>query len=268
MNLSIFTTATNPRERGDTYSEALKCYKDLADEVVVMNGGGQITEHSGVTYVNYKWPKEFDWKFIGKQFNRGYKACTGDWVLHMDLDWVFHEKDFSDIRNVLSKHPDMPALSFYKYQFILPDRYNLKSRLVIAVNKGRYGDRIRFDSGGDLCQPSLDGKYINPDTIPEAKIGFYNYEKLLKTGAQIKDDVERMARAWTRHFGDTKLGTTETAYDEWLYMVKGRFSKPQTFVDFDNHPEYVKETIEDLKPDQFGYNGFGLVEGRVYASGT
>lgn len=153
----------------------------------------------------------------------------------------------------------MPALSFYKYQFILPDRYNLKSRLVVAVNKGKYGDRIRFDSGGDLCQPSLDGRYIDPQSVPEAKIGFYNYEKLLKTESQIKDDVSRMARAWQHHFGEYKLGgpDDESAYREWLTMVKGRFSKPQTACPFDEHPKYVKETIKNLKPENWGYNGFG-----------
>ena len=33
--LSIFTTMTNPEKRNDPWREALDCYKDFADEVVI-----------------------------------------------------------------------------------------------------------------------------------------------------------------------------------------------------------------------------------------
>lgn len=246
MRLSVFTTITRPEHRGDNYDDAGRCYDDLADELIIIDGHGT-------------WPREFSWPLIGEHFQRGYEACTGDWVIHADLDFIFHEKDFEAIRRACEDNADAPALSFWKYQFILPDRYNLKSRLVLAVNKGVYGDRIRFDSGGDLCQPSLDGKYIRPDDVPEAKVPFYNYEKLLKTKEQITDDVGRMARAWQHHFGEWKLGgpDDQSAYDIWLEMTKGRFSKPQAFVPLENHPKYVQETIKNLEPKNFGYNGFG-----------
>lgn len=262
--ISIFTTVTDPIRRGDNYHDAIKCYKELADEVVVVNGGGQITEQSGVKYVNYKWDKEFSWEFIGKQFTRGYQACTGDWVIHCDLDFIFHERDFGKIKQALKDYPDSPAVSFYKWQFTMPDRYNLKSRLVIAVNKGKFGDRIKFNSGGDLCQPSLDGKELTPDDVPQAGVAFYNYEKLLKTEEQIRDDVTRMARAWHRYFGDYKLGNDDTAYDEWLHMATGRLTKPHEYIEIGKHPKYVKQTILGLRPDQWGYNGFGNLPDNNY----
>lgn len=267
--LSIFTTVTNPRERGDPYYEALSCYKDLADEVVVVNGGGQITEHSGVKYVNRKWPTEFEWPFIGQQFQRGYQACTGDAVIHADLDFIFHEKDFEDIRSAaqLMLDNNLPAMSFYKYQFVLPDRYNLKSRLVIMVNKRDYGDRIRFDSGGDLCQPSLDGKYLSPDAVPQSKLGFYNYEKPTKTKEQIEDDAGRMERAYKKHFGRNqyrRLDGGESAYNGWYEAQKGKFNKPQEQVAFDNHPIYMQSVIKNLQPWQFGFSGFGIISEGVY----
>lgn len=268
QTLSIFTTVTDPIRRGDNYHDAIKCYKDLADEVVVVNGGGQITNHSGVKYVNWKWKKEFDWKFIGQQFQRGYEACTSDWVIHADLDFIFHEADFGRIRQAIEDYPEAPGLNFYKYQFILPDRYNLKSRLVIAVNKRKFGERIRFNSGGDLCQPSLDGNEIKAEEVPSTQIPFYNYEKLQKTEAQIREDVGRMARAWQTHFGEYKLGgpDDDSAYDKWLKMVVGRFSKPQTPFRFEDHPKYMKKMITGLQPDQWGFNGFGNLEGSKYVS--
>src|SRR3990167_8362377 len=175
--ISLFTTTHQARERQEPYEEAMACYRDLADEVVE---------------VKDEWPEEFTWPLIGQMFQKGYERATGDWVIHADLDYFFHEKSFDDIRRVLEQNSEKPALSFYKWQFILPDRYTLKSRCVIAVNKGRYGDRIKFDSGGDLCQPSLDGKLLKSDEVKEAKIPFYNYEKTFKTKLQIAKDSGRM----------------------------------------------------------------------------
>lgn len=275
MKLSIFTTITNPSSRGDNYRNAINCYSEFAHEVIFVDGGVNAAIYRKDTKkdeykfyaLSYPWPEEFSWEFIGQQFQRGYEACTGDWVIHADLDFVFHEKDFAAIRKALQDNNDAPAVSLLKRQFILPDRFNLKSRLVIAVNKGKYGDRIRFDSGGDLCQPSLDGEYIEPGTVPDIKIPFYNYEKLIKTEAQIKDDVGRMARAWQRHFGKYRLGgpDDESAYQEWLHMVVGRFKKPSEHIKLDDHPKYVQETIASLKPEQWGYSGFGHLERNSYA---
>lgn len=246
MKLSAFITMTRPEERGDTFDQCYAAAQDFADEVVVIDGAET-------------WPQEFDWSVIGEHFQRGYEACTGDWCVHLDADFIMHENDIERIRGALTEHNNWAAVTLYKYQFILPDRYNLKSRLVVAVNKGKFGDRLRFDSGGDLCQPSLDGKYINPDEVPESRIGFFNYEKLTKSEAQIKDDVGRMARAWQRHFGEYLLGgpDDENAYREWLKMVRGRFSKPQTPFPFEKHPKYIKDTIRSLTPDMWGYSGFG-----------
>jgi hypothetical protein len=130
---------------------------------------------------------------------------------------------------------------------------------VIAVNKKRYGNRIKFDSGGDLCQPSLDGQEIKPDYVDEARVSLYNYEKLLKSSDQIMNDCGRMARAWAEHFGEDRLGyDDESAFDEWITMMKGRYSKPQEHIKLSAHPKYVQRSIATLHPYQFGYNGFGL----------
>jgi glycosyltransferase involved in cell wall biosynthesis len=271
MKLSIFTTITHPAKRGDNVKEALACYKDLADELVIVDGsemGRALANRDKNTKKVYNyWPNKFSWELIGQQFQRGYEAATGDWVIHADLDFIFHEDDFAAIRKAMEDNPDAPALSFWKYQFILPDRYNLKSRLVIAVNKGKYGNRIRFDSGGDLCQPSLDGKEIKPDDVPEARVPFYNYEKLSKTVDQVKDDVKRMDRAYHSYFGRwlySDIGRDNEAYNGWLRMVVGRFKKPQEHISIDKHPKYIRQTIENLTPDQFGCHGFGELETNDY----
>lgn len=267
--ISIFTSVTDPIRRGEHYNESIRCYRDLADEVVVVNGGGQITNHLGVKYVNHKWPEEFKWDFIGQQFTRGYKACTGDWVLHMDLDWLFHERDFDAVRQTLISNPDTPAMTFYKWQFLTPDKYNLKSRLVVAVNKKIYGDRIKFNGGGDLCQPTLDGLDLTVEDMPEARMNFYNYEKLFKTKEQVLDDVGRMDRAFFNLHEAYQYGvdgSNESAYEGWLRMMLGRLNKPHKAINISEHPRYIQEALKNLKPEQWGYNGFNNLGVNNYAS--
>lgn len=270
LKLSVFTTLSNTGRRGEHSRQSISCYKDLADELVIVDGTkyGQTVYSGNVEVVKRYWPEEFDWTFIGQQFQKGYERATGDWVIHADLDFIFHEDDFGKIRQALRDYPNAPAISFYKWQFILPDRYNLKSRLLVAVNKAAFGNRIRFSGGGDLCQPTLDGNDLDLNEMPQAGVPFYNYEKLTKTKEQIMDDVGRMDRAYMSHFGKylySEDGTNESAYEGWYRMMAGRFNKPSKKIYLPEHPKYIHEVIRNLKPEQWGYNGFGLIEGKVYA---
>lgn len=282
LKLSIFTTLTNPTMRGDSWREALNCYQELADELIIINGGEEIgmswykrPKGGQLGIIESYWPEEFDWPLIGNQFQKGYEVASGDWVIHMDLDFLFHENNFEKIRQICEENSQAPALSFWKWQFILPDRYNLKSRLVLAINKKKLGDRVRFDSGGDLCQPSLDGKQIMPDDVPEARIPIYNYEKMAKTASQIMDDCGRMDRAYNRYFNSWQLsddgsGSDESCFNGYIRLLKGRFQKPQEFLPLNGHPKFIKDTIDTLTPKQWGYNGLGLLDGETnqYALGN
>lgn len=260
MKLSIFTTLTSPTERGDCWRPALECYSELADELVVVNGGLSALP-TGIEFkeVESIWPKEFDWKFIGEQFQKGYDACTGDWVIHMDIDWLFHEKDFENIKNTLFNSAS-PGISFLKWQFIQPQSYNVKSRLIVALNKNKF-DGIKFNSGGDLCQPSLNGEEMSTLFVPQSRIPLYNYECILKTKKQLLDDKGRMARAWQKEFGEYKLGgpDDQTAYDKWLEMVVGRYRKPQATLRLEKHPKYIQDTIKSLKQGMWGFDAFGAL---------
>lgn len=170
MKLSIFTTISNPEERQDPYNEAIINYLDFADEIVVIDGDEDFGPKNSIftdglptppefKFLNYKWNKEFDWKFIGEQFQRGYDACIGDWVIRADLDYFFHEDDLENIRLFLNSCK-APFACMPKRQFILADRYRTKSVIPLAYNKGKYGNRIKLNGGGDLCQPTLDGKEL------------------------------------------------------------------------------------------------------------
>lgn len=216
-----------------------------------------------------EWSKEFSWDFIGQQFQRGYNACTGDIVIHADLDFIWHERDFDQIRKKAQHMLDhsLPAMSMWKYQFVQPDRYNLKSRLVTMVNKRDYSDRIKFNSGGDLCQPSLDGIELSPNDMQQAEVPIYNYEKMLKTKEQIANDQGRMERAWHKYFGTYQMksdGTDEGALARWIEAQIGKYNKPQKEINITDHPKYVQKTIINLKPENWGYNAFGNLKQNNY----
>ena len=102
MKLSVFTSMTDPESRNDPYKEAISCYEDFADELII---------------VGENWPYEFKFDQIGKVFHEGFEKSTGDWAIRMDLDYFFHENDVGKIKKFLINNNDSPAVAFPQYQF-------------------------------------------------------------------------------------------------------------------------------------------------------
>jgi hypothetical protein len=265
--ISIFATCTNPIERKDLFYQALKSYRPLADEIVIVNGGDPIDMPEPKMWdimVNHPWPEEFKWNFIGEQFQRGYEACSCDWVIRMDLDFILHELDYGVIRKKLFLNPQIHALSMTKLQFLLADRYNLKSRLNLILNKRKFGKHIRLNGGGDLCQATLHDKPLK--RVMESGANVWNYDFLCKTKAIVKKDIGRFARAWDAQFGDRKLGGPDDdgAFDKFMTMQIGRFNRPQQIIPLHQHPKVMQNTLARLVPEQFGYNLWGHTDRATY----
>jgi len=245
MKLSVFTTMTDPESRNDPYKEALKCYEDLGDELII---------------VGKDWPKEFSFDLIGKFFQEGFDKCSGDWAIRMDLDYFFHENDLNNIRKFLSANKNSPAVAFPQYQFFTHDRYHIKTKLCIALNKQKFPE-IKINGGGDMCQPTINNEQILHTSVPKMNTPIWQYDSMFRTKKIIADDRARFARAWNRYFndwGDRGGGTPEEAYDAWIDMIKVKYKKHALKMNLDSHPKYIKEKLKNLTPDQFGYNAFGL----------
>ena len=244
-SLSIFTSMTNPDDRNDPWKESLKCYEDLADEVII---------------VGDKWPNEFSWEVIGNTFQEGLDKSSSDWVIRMDIDYFFHEKDFRKIRNAIDRFKDYPALAFPQYQFFTPNRYQIKTRLCIAFNKRLYPE-IKLNGGGDLTLATLNNRLINPKLVPNINTPIYQYDSLFRTKKIIAEDRARFARAWNRYFGqynDRGGPTSEEAYQAWYNMVQDRYPKHTFKIKIEDHPKFIIENLKQLQSDQFGYDLFGL----------
>jgi hypothetical protein len=245
MKISVFTSMTNPENRNDPWKEAMDCYKDLGDEVVV---------------VGEDWPYEFNWDHIGKTFQKGLLESNGDWVIRMDLDYFFRKKDLKNIRNFLKSNQDAPAVAFPQFQIFTPDRFHLKTKLCIAINKKNFPE-IKLNGGGDLCQPTLNGEQLTHWKVPNCNIPIFQYDSVFRTKKIISEDRARFARAWFSYHNswDDRGGPTpKQAYDAWFKMIEDRYHYHVFKLKNSEHPEYIKEKLASLESDQFGYNAFGL----------
>ncbi len=243
--ISIFTTFTDPEKRSDPWKEALECYNSLADEVIIEGSD---------------WPYEFKWDLIGKTFQKGFDKCSGDWVLRMDIDYFFHEKDFNNIRKTLEKNSDQPAVSFPQYQFFTYDRFQVKTRLCVALNKKAFPN-IKLNGGGDLCLATLNNKVIDPKKVPNCSSPIYQYDSYFRDRKTISEDRARFARAWFAYFnsyGDRGGGDPKEAYDAWFEMIKRRYAKHTNRISLHKHPKFIKDSLDKVNEDKFGYDAFGL----------
>ncbi len=294
MKISILTMVTNPEQRQDKWQEALKCYLDFADEVVVVNGG----ESLGVNVASYlmqkpfgegfeydlvhkvkeislPWPYEWNWAELPRHLNEGLKHCTGDWVIKMDIDQFFHEKDFTQIRFTLSElPPEILVGTFQKMSMSYGKKYYEKGEQPIAFRRLpclSFGETI--DKKTDLCNVvdttgvkgfKTVGKTIiylgrEPKSL-RTRISFWNYDYFFKTQGFTRKEFWRFSRAYNRYFNSWAFGEDEEAsFKVFLNMMKGRHDRSPYEYKLEIHPRYIRKAVEELKPEQFGYNGFGLI---------
>lgn len=236
---------TKPEERNDPWKESLNCFNDLADELII---------------VGESWPFEFKWDYLSKVIQEGFDRCSGDWVFWMPIDYIFHEHDLKKIKNKLIKFNDSPAIVFPQHQIFTPDRYFMQSKICAAINKKKFPD-VKYNGGGDLCLPTLNGKIINVNDVPQTNIPIWNYDKVFGTKETISIDRARFSRAWFRHFNDWGVfggESEEEAFKAWFEMIELRYKKHILKLNLNEHPIYIKDKLKKIKPNQFGFNAFGL----------
>lgn len=245
MKISVFTTYTEPEKRNDPWKEALNCYEDFADEVVV---------------TGENWPYEFSWELIGETFQEGFEKTSGDWAIRMDIDYFFHQNSIKNLQNSLKKYSDFPGVIFPQYQFFTKDRFHLKTRLCVALNKKRFKN-IRLNGGGDLCLATLNGELLSVNNLPNLNIPIFQYDSMFRTKEIISEDRARFARAWYRYFNnyENRGGPSEQeAFNEWYKQIEAKYFFHTNKIQPDHHPVYIQNKLESMDEEHFGYSAFGL----------
>ena len=74
---------------------------------------------------------------------------------------------------------------------------------------------------------------------------------------QIEQDLQELGRR-IGNFGSRGQGDEESSYKAWFNDIKSKYPKHIHKIKFENHPEFIKNSIEKLNENQFGYSAFGL----------
>lgn len=284
MRISVFTMVGNtketPTERGDAWIEAINSYAFFADEIVIVDGSGRLNTNVLNAPVREKcrviadpWEYDWSWMELPKKLNTGYKNCTGDWCIKADIDYIFHEKDAERIHDDLSKIQTLAA-SLRKFSFVLHNKFYEKGGVPIAINKRKAGNKVGFgrdkDRKTDLCYPIIrDGTKdsagvplgrLLENEVTRTSIPIYNYDYSFKTQEQTKKEFHRFSKAYTRYFRSSPFGSTASeSFDVFIEMMKGRLSKCPYTADISDHPIFIRDRIKNLKPSEFAYDGWGLL---------
>lgn len=289
MKISIFTTITNPEERKYPYLEALESFCDVADEVIVVDGGStdgslekidELAKQLGrqIKAINLPWPWEYSQAEFPKHLNAGLEACTGDWAIKMDIDYLFHENQIDELKVLLRGYNDRPCVAgqFLKFNVMTRDRGFLKSRLPLAIHKKVVGDNIKFGIQQDIDK-SLDdwsfpilwsGKY-NKEGVPvgtslpaklvlDLGIKVWNYDYFFRTKEETKKLFARNAKAWRLSVNNAWGASDEESWETFLDMNRQRWEKDLTPLEPISHPKYIRERVEKMTPGHFGWDNWGM----------
>jgi hypothetical protein len=286
MRISVLTTITNPERRQDKWYEALSCYLDFADEVVVVDGSQEHCCKSAIfdnsrlntgkvelNFIFLEWPHEWNWVELPRHLNAGRKQCTGDWIIRLDIDQLFHEKDFDKIRQKLAECPsDCQVATFQKMSLVYGKKYYQKGGQPIAFrNLPEIVIGRNLDRETDLCfaikktGDELVGDYKLPVGVdlPSFKTGiqYWNHDYFFKTEDFVRSEFWRFSRAHNRYFGSWRFGDNkEASFKVFLNMMKGRHDRAPYTLKTGDCPKYIEEAVRNLRPGQFGYSGFGMLE--------
>jgi len=280
--------------------ESIQSFLPLVDELVVVDGGsndGTIDQIKGlksdkIKLVNDKdtfWSYEWKYDIMGRNFQRGFDECTGDWVIKFDSDYILHEAYVTKTRQGL-EYCDKNNFLFAiqnRLNFILIDRYFQKTWGLFAVNKTKLiKEHPTARMGCDLKQTAInwefvekgewqDGIYIGDlfrtsENSYKVSTQLWNYDHAFMTKERLMERRLRHFEAEIKQFGLHIYGIDsyekEYPYELYLNICKRYFKKfPMTPIEISHHPIYIQDRIKQMNRQQFGYSGFDLIQGEKSA---
>jgi len=304
--LSGHCCITNPKTYNYPFIESIKSYLDLCDEVVVVNGACnketgetdddgsvemirqiEVPEGKEIKIINSYWNDKFwTWDELGRHLDLGYQACTGDFTIKFDVDYLFHENYINNVREYLSRVDEYPfapkGFLLRKHNVITANTYFPKAIMPMIVNKKDYPN---------LCY----GLATNVDPDFCTAIEYEGETHGLKYGITIANQSnflrEIRAEVWCYDFTFMNMATIEkvraasyvaqnlfenlNAKEEdiagWNKIALGKFRKfmigrvtdrkLSKIEDIKKHPKYIQEKVSNINKDMFGYNIFNWCAG-------
>ncbi len=270
MKLSAFTCITNPSGL-NPWKASVQSVFEWSDEVVIVDGSTKENheinkkEFPNAVWIHYPWKEHWDWEEWVFHFNRGLEACTGDWAIRFDTDYVFQGWEyahnvFANIQNKVATISKISAVTSTKF-------YN-KGKMPLAIN--RQYKNICFGKAEqytDLLVP-IEMEGIN--VIPYGKLvrdhgntglALLNYDHIFKTKEQIKKSFLTYSKAHKKFYGSTVWGNTSkeslTAFTE---MMRKRISQISMTIEHSEQPKVMHEYLEQIAAEHYGYNAWGMIK--------
>lgn len=164
MRISAFCLTTNAIKNEMPFIESIKSWLQIADEIVVVDGGSTDGTIQAIEQLNdkrvkiicdddTKWEDEWLYSRMGKNFDRGLQECTGDWAFKFDVDYILHEKGVSKIKKECESalENEVATIAFTRLNLVLANSYYVKSKKTLAVNKTLCKNRkINLKYGFDI----------------------------------------------------------------------------------------------------------------------
>jgi len=289
MRISIFTCILNPDFWCFPYQEALKSYCELADEVVVVDGGsndGSLNKIKKISdkikIVELPWPWEYKQREFPLHLNYGLDNCSGDWVIKMDIDFVLHEFDILGFKRKLEEHNDnqnIEVASFIKLNMLSRFCGFTKGEVSWAIHKKFTKNKVKFGVEIDRQTPDWSqairvkemrdgipyGNVINIDTkakeimdVLRLNQRVFNYDCFFRTREKCKSWFARSARAYLNETGQPLYGNSDE--DSWKQWKNIREYQREIYekiaFKIEDHPKFMQDKIKSMTPDMFGYNNW------------
>lgn len=275
MKTSIILLTANPTEKQYAWKESIASYCDLADEVLISNGGEEDLKPyipSKVKIFSNPDPKVWNWAEHAKRLNTLLDEASGDWILKVDIDWVFHENEMVKIRKQLLSVKHSIA-TFQKMTVYPMCKYIQKGEVPIAI-KGSEKHKIRFgrdhnrytdltypiwwNNGSDNQGVPL-GRFMDRNEWGRTGCEFWNFDYTFKTKEIAGKMFLRMSQSHREYFGKSKWGSTEE--ESLSIFIRGMKHKVQSASNLDivRLPKYIKNRIENIKEEEFGHSGWGML---------
>lgn len=223
----------------------------------------------------YPWPEDWSWDELPKHLNFGLERATGDWVVRVDADYIFEENTRQILEEALKHLGDTPVATMQKFSMVTYPNFYEKGGVKMILNKGK-APNVVFgrdrDKYSDLCVPiywdgqSRDefgvplGQLVPDSDCARTKVKVFNYDYSFKTKEVTAREFFKFSMAHKRYFGTTKWGNTENeALQKFVDMMKGRARRCVYKLKPAEHPEAIHDRLYKLKPEQFGFNGWGEI---------
>lgn len=278
MKLSIILLTANPSEKQYAWKEALASYCDLADEIIIINGGVEElefppTKEKRLVVIHKPDPKIWTWAEHAKNLNLALTEATGDWIIKVDIDWIFHQKSMRELREKLATY-QAHVVTMQKMTFYPTMRYIQKGEIPNIIN-AKYKDIIMFGRDPkqytDLTYPIAFNGSVDKDGVPlgnlvgkqywaKSGVEFWNFDYTFATREVMRKKWLRMSQSHKEYFGSSSWGETEERAEElFLRNMRGKVNRALPVADIDMLPKYIHKRIENLKTEEFGKEGWGLL---------